>query len=178
MKKESNTSYELVPTSNKSVQPIDLLRLSVSTTVAPTEKGKRDFLIEASKKLSSLEVAMQEGYTDIKTQGAKLSMSTDFETLIGIISAFSKYGYSIDKITLTFSEFARMSGLKPTDINRRVSARLHDSIFHLSNVTLYFHGRNAKKTLVTHLIQRAVLNYETAQVEIVGDSSLWDFIDM
>ncbi|PWV83860.1 RepB family plasmid replication initiator protein [Pantoea ananatis] len=174
VKKESNTSYELVPTSNKSVQPVALLRLSVFTPVAPKEKGKRDFLIDASEELSSLEVARQEGYTDIKIQGAKLSMSTDFKTWVEIISAFSKYGYNSEKITLPFSEFARMCGLKPTDINGRARARLHDSLFNLSSVTLSFLGKNAKKSLVTHLVQRAVLNYETDQVEIVGDSSLWE----
>lgn len=174
IKKESNTSYELTPNSNKSVQPVALLRLSVFTPVAPKEKGKRDFLIDASEELSSLEVARQEGYTDIKIQGAKLSMSTDFKTWIGVISAFSKYGYSSEKITLPFSEFARMCGLKPTDINGRARARLHDSLFNLSSVTLSFRGKNTKKSLVTHLVQRAVLNHETDQVEIVGDSSLWE----
>jgi len=174
IKKESNTSYELTPNSNKSVQPVALLRLSVFTPVAPKEKGKRDFLIDASEELSSLEVARQEGYTDIKIQGAKLSMSTDFKTWIGIISAFSKYGYNSEKITLPFSEFARMCGLKPTDINGRARARLHDSLFNLSSVTLSFRGKGAKKSLVTHLVQRAMLNYETDQVEIVGDSSLWE----
>ncbi|WP_397325019.1 RepB family plasmid replication initiator protein [Pantoea agglomerans] len=174
VKKDTNTSYELTPNSNKSVQPVALLRLSVFTPVAPKEKGKRDFLIDASEELSSLEVARQEGYTDIKIQGAKLSMSTDFKTWIGVISAFSKYGYSSEKITLPFSEFARMCGLKPTDINGRARARLHDSLFNLSSVTLSFRSKNSKKSLVTHLVQRAVLDYETDQVEIVGDSSLWE----
>ncbi|WP_241773620.1 RepB family plasmid replication initiator protein [Pantoea agglomerans] len=164
----------MTPNSNKSVQPVALLRLSVFTPVAPKEKGKRDFLIDASEELSSLEVARQEGYTDIKIQGAKLSMSTDFKTWIGVISAFSKYGYSSEKITLPFSEFARMCGLKPTDINGRARARLHDSLFNLSSVTLSFRSKNLKKSLVTHLVQRAVLDYETDQVEIVGDSSLWE----
>lgn len=135
MKKETNTSYELMPNINKSVQPVALLRLSVFTPVAPKEKGKRDFLIGASEELSSLEVARQEGYTDIKIKGAKLSMSTDFKTWIGVISAFSKYGYNSEKITLPFSEFARMCGLKPTDINGRARARLHDSLFNLSIIT-------------------------------------------
>lgn len=174
VKKDTNTSYELTPNSNKSVQPVALLRLSVFTPVAPKEKGKRDFLIDASEELSSLEVARQEGYTDIKIQGAKLSMSTDFKTWIGVISAFSKYGYSSEKITLPFSEFARMCGLKPTDINGRARARLHDSLFNLSSATLSFRSKNSKKSLVTHLVQRAVLDYETDQVEIVGDSSLWE----
>lgn len=174
IKKESGTPYELIPNSNKTVQPVALLRLSVFTPVAPKEKGKRDFLIDASEELSSLEVARQEGYTNIKIQGAKLGMSTDFRTWVGIISAFSKYGYSSDKITLPFSEFARMCGLKPTDINGRARNRLSDSLFNLSSVTLSFRSKDGKRSLVTHLVQRAVLNMESDVVEIVGDPSLWE----
>lgn len=172
--KDSGESYELIPNSKKTVQPVALLRLSVFTPVSPKEKGKRDFLIDASEELSSLEVAKQEGYTNIKIQGAKLGMSTDFKTWIGIISAFSKYGYFNDTIRLPFSEFARMCGLRPTDINGRARIRLSDSLFNLSSVTLSFRSQNGKRSLVTHLVQRAMLNMETDQIEIVGDPSLWE----
>lgn len=178
IKKDSGTAYELIPNGSKTVQPVALLRLSVFTPVSPREKGKRDFQIDASEELSeelsSLEVARQEGYTNIKIQGAKLVMSTDFKTWIGIISAFSKYGYSSDKITLPFSEFARMCGLKPTDINGRARNRLSDSLFNLSSVTLSFRSKDGKRSLITHLVQRAVLDMESDVVDIVGDPSLWE----
>ncbi len=174
IKKDSGTAYELVPNSSKTVQPVALLRLSVFTPVSPREKGKRDFQIDASEELSSLEVARQEGYTNIKIQGAKLGMSTDFKTWIGIISAFSKYGYESEKITLPFSEFARMCGLKPTDINGRARTRLNDSLFNLSSVTLSFRSKDGKRSLITHLVPRAVLDMEADVVEIVGDKSLWE----
>lgn len=173
-KKDSGESYELTPNSNKTVQPVALLRLSVFTPVSPKEKGKRDFLIDASEELSSLEVARQEGYTNIKIQGAKLGMSTDFKTWIGIISAFSKYGYTSEKITLQFSEFARMCGLRPTDINGRARNRLSEALFNLSSVTLSFRSQDGKRSLVTHLVQRAQLDMDTNMVEIVGDPSLWE----
>ena len=173
-KKDSGESYELTPNSNKTVQPVALLRLSVFTPVSPKEKGKRDFLIDASEELSSLEVARQEGYTNIKIQGAKLGMSTDFKTWIGIISAFSKYGYTSEKITLPFSEFARMCGLRPTDINGRARNRLSEALFNLSSVTLSFRSQDGKRSLVTHLVQRAQLDMDTNMVEIVGDPSLWE----
>ena len=173
-KKDSGESYELTPNSNKTVQPVALLRLSVFTPVSPKEKGKRAFLIDASEELSSLEVARQEGYTNIKIQGAKLGMSTDFKTWIGIISAFSKYGYTSEKITLPFSEFARMCGLRPTDINGRARNRLSEALFNLSSVTLSFRSQDGKRSLVTHLVQRAQLDMDTNMVEIVGDPSLWE----
>lgn len=174
VQKDSGTSYQLVPTSQKTVQPVALLRLSVFTPVAPKEKGKRDFNIDASEELSSLEVARQEGYTNIKIQGAKLSMSTDFKTWMGVISAFSKYGYDKQKITLSFSEFGRLCGLQPTDINGRARIRLHESLFNLSSVTLAFRSGDGKRSMVTHLVQSAVLNHETDMVELTGDARLWE----
>lgn len=173
-KKDSDTVYELTPNSNKTVQPVALLRLSVFTPVSPRERGKRDFLIDASDELSSLEVARREGYTDIKIHGAKLNMSTDFKTWVGIISAFSVYGFTSEKITLPFTEFARMCGLRPTDINQRARKRLFDSMFNLSSVTLSFRSKDGKKAMVTHLVQKATLDTDTDQVEIVGDPNLWE----
>lgn len=173
-KKDSDTVYELTPNSNKTVQPVALLRLSVFTPVSPRERGKRDFLIDASDELSSLEVARREGYTDIKIHGAKLNMSTDFKTWVGIISAFSVYGFTSEKITLPFTEFARMCGLRPTDINQRARKRLFDSMFNLSSVTLSFRSKDGKKAMVTHLVQQATLDTDSDQVEIVGDPNLWE----
>lgn len=174
VRKESGERYELTPSTNKTVQPIALLRLSVFTPVSPKEKSKRDFLVDASDELSSLEVARQEGYTDIKIQGARLNMSTDFKTWVGIISTFSRYGYSNDKITVSFSEFARMCGLRPTDINSRARSRFYESFFNISSVTLAFRSQDGKKALVTHLVQRATFNIEKDEIELIGDPSLWE----
>ncbi|EAR5684120.1 RepB family plasmid replication initiator protein [Salmonella enterica] len=173
-KKESGDTYELTPNSNKSVQPVALLRLSVFTPVSPKEKGRRDFLIDASEELSSLEVARREGYTNVKIQGAKLGMSTDFRTWLGIIQAFSRYGYASEKITLPFTEFARLCGLRPTDINARARTRLSEALFNISSITLSFRNQDGKRSLVSHLVQRACLNVDTNMVEIVGDPGLWE----
>ncbi|MDF7662767.1 protein RepA [Erwiniaceae bacterium L1_54_6] len=174
VKKDSETVYLLEPNSNKTVQPVALLRLSVFTPVAPKEKGKRDFLIDASEELSSLEVARREGYTDIKIQGAKLSMSTDFKTWIGIIMAFTTYGYSSETIKLPFTEFAKMCGIKSSDLNARSRKRLHDSLFSISSVTLAFSSKDGKKSMFSHLVQSAVLNMNTDTVEITADKNLWE----
>ncbi|MDR6352598.1 RepB family plasmid replication initiator protein [Pantoea sp. SORGH_AS_0659] len=174
IRRDNGTAYQLIPNGNKTVQPVALLRLSVFTPVAPKDKGKRDFLIDATEELSSLEVARQEGYTNIKIHGAKLSMSTDFKTWVGIISAFSNYGYGSEKITLPFTEFAKMCGIKSADLNNRSRKRLHDSLFNVASVTLAFTSKDGKKSMVTHLVQRAAMNMHTDTVEIVGDPSLWE----
>ncbi|MGK3126442.1 hypothetical protein ACCY16_20200 [Candidatus Pantoea formicae] len=102
-----------------------------------------------SDELSSLKVSRREGYTDIKIQGAKLSMSTDFKTWLGIILAFSTYGYSNETI------------------------RLHDSLFSISSATLSSSSKDGKNPMFSHLLQRAVLNMNTDTVEITADNNLW-----
>ncbi|EMD0638879.1 RepB family plasmid replication initiator protein [Salmonella enterica] len=173
-KKDSSTVYELTPNSQKTVQPVALLRLSVFTPVAPKERGKRDFEIDASEELQSLELAKAEGYTDIKITGMKLSMSTDFKTWMGIIQAFSRYGFTSEKIELSFHEFASMCGLRATDINHRARARLQESLANLGSVTLSFWTKDRKKFTMTHLVQKAELNEKRDVVELTGDPEMWE----
>ncbi len=59
---------------------------------------------------------------NIKIQGAKLIMSTDFKTWLGIILAFSNYDYSNQTICL------------------------HDSLFSIYNVTLAFSSKDGKNS--------------------------------
>ncbi|MCV5632469.1 RepB family plasmid replication initiator protein, partial [Escherichia coli] len=87
------------------------------------ENRDRNFEVDASDELSCMEIARSEGYDDIKITGVKLSMSTDFKCWLGIIMAFSKYGFTSEKITLTFNEFAKMCGISSTNINKRTRAR-------------------------------------------------------
>ncbi|EGM6703842.1 protein RepA [Salmonella enterica subsp. enterica serovar Nigeria] len=173
-KKDSDTAYELTPNSQKTVQPVALLRLSVFTPVAPKERGKRDFEIDASEELQSLELARSEGYTNIKIQGMKLSMSTDFKTWIGIIHAFSKYGFTSEKIELPFQAFATMCGLRSTDINHRARIRLQESLANIGSVMLSFSTKDRKKFTMTHLVQKAKLDEERDVVELIGDPEMWE----
>ncbi len=172
--KDKNTTYELVPTSGKSVQPVALLRLSVFTPVSPKERGKRDFEIDASEELSSLELARSEGYTNIKIQGMKLNMSTDFKTWIGIIQAFSRHGFTSEKIEFSFNEFAAMCGLRATDINHRARVRLQESLGNIGSVMISFWTKDRKKFTMTHLVQKAKLDEERDVVELIGDPEMWE----
>lgn len=171
--KKSGTSYELTPTSQKSVQPVALLRLSVFAPVAPRERGKRDFEIDASEELSSMELARAEGYTDIKIQGMKLSMSTDFKTWIGIIQAFSKYGFNSETITMPFAEFAKMCGIKSNDINSRTQFRLKESMANIASVLLSFSNKKTGKYTLTHLVHKAVID-PNSMVQLTGDPEMWE----
>ena len=149
---ESGKTYQLTPNSSKSVQPVALLRLSVFTPVGTKENRDRNFEVDASDELSCMEIARSEGYDDIKITGVKLSMSTDFKCWLGIIMAFSKYGFTSEKISLTFNEFAKMCGISSTNINKRTRARF----------------------TVTHLVQKAMIDPKSDTVELVGDPSMWE----
>lgn len=170
----TGASYKLVPNSAKSVQPVALLRLSVFTPVSTKDRGMRSFEVDASEEFSSLELARSEGYDDIKIKGMKLSMSTDFKAWIGIIMAFSKYGFTSEKIKLPFNEFAVMCGIGSTNINQRARVRLQSSLGNLASVVVSFRDSRTEKYTVTHLVQRATIDPKNDSVELIGDPSMWE----
>ncbi len=171
---ESGKTYQLTPNSSKSVQPVALLRLSVFTPVGTKENRDRNFEVDASDELSCMEIARSEGYDDIKITGVKLSMSTDFKCWLGIIMAFSKYGFTSEKITLTFNEFAKMCGISSTNINKRTRARFKESLMNLASVVLAFSDSRSGRFTVTHLVQKAMIDPKSDTVELVGDPSMWE----
>ncbi|EME6282804.1 protein RepA, partial [Escherichia coli] len=148
---ETGKTYQLSPNSSKSVQPIALLRLSVFTPVGTKEKRYRNFEVDASDELSSMELARSEGYDDIRITGLKLSMSTDFKCWLGCIMAFSKYGFASDKITLSFNEFAKMCGISSTNINKRTRSRFQEALANLASVVISFRDSKTERFTVTHL---------------------------
>lgn len=172
--KQTEESYELIPNSSKSVQPIALLRLSVFTPVGAKDNRSRSFNIDASEELSCLEIARSEGYDNVKITGQKLSMSTDFKCWIGIIMAFSKYGFSSDKISLSFVEFAKMCGISSTNINKRARVRFQESLMNLASIVVAFKDSRSGRFTVTHLVQKAMIDPQKDTVELVGDPSMWE----
>ncbi|EON5965346.1 RepB family plasmid replication initiator protein [Escherichia coli] len=171
---ETGKTYQLSPNSSKSVQPIALLRLSVFTPVGTKEKRYRNFEVDASDELSSMELARSEGYDDIQITGLKLSMSTDFKCWLGCIMAFSKYGFASDKITLSFNEFAKMCGISSTNINKRTRSRFQEALANLASVVISFRDSKTERFTVTHLVQKAVIDPKKDTVELVGDPSMWE----
>ncbi len=165
---ESGKTYQLTPNSSKSVQPVALLRLSVFTPVGTKENRDRNFEVDASDELSCMEIARSEGYDDIKITGVKLSMSTDFKCWLGIIMAFSKYGFTSEKITLTFNEFAKMCGISSTNINKRTRARFKESLMNLASVVLAFSDSRSGRFTVTHLVQKAMIDPKAILLSWLG----------
>ena len=103
--------------------------------------------------------------TNRKTDtGKTLTRWPVFVDHFSIIMAFSTYGYSSETIKLPFTEFAKMCGIKSADLNARSRKRLHDSLFSISSVTLAFSSKDGKKSMFSHLVQRAVLNMNTDTV--------------
>ncbi|PLR29506.1 protein RepA, partial [Chimaeribacter californicus] len=59
-------------------------------------------------------------------------------------------------------------------IKSRLRTRLHDSLFNISSITLAFSSKDGQKSMITHLVQSAVLDMKSDTVEIVGDKRLWE----
>lgn len=167
-------SYPLTPTGNRTVQPVALMRLGVFVPAVRNKANRGNALIDASEDFSQLEIVKAEGYTDIKIKGSRLDMSTDFKTWIGAIRAFSKHGADSNRITLPFTEFAKLCGIAVDDINQRSRDRFFDSLVRLSSLVISFKNKDGSKAFVTHLLQSARFDIEKDQISLEGDSRLWE----
>jgi hypothetical protein len=76
--------------------------------------------------LSSLEIAKQEGYTDIKITGPMLNYFQDFRCWTAIVHSFSVSPDALkgNRIKMPFSEFAKLCGYP----SKRYSTKLRNEI--------------------------------------------------
>lgn len=166
--------YTLTPTSNRTVQPIALMRLGLFVPPAKNKPVRGSATIDDSEDFQELEIAKAEGYTKISIRGARLDMSTDFKTWIGAVRAFSKHGGESNKIELPFTEFAKLCGIAVDDINQRSRERFFNSLSRLASITVSFKNKDATKVTVTHLLQAATFDTEKDVINLEGDSRLWE----
>lgn len=171
---EESIVYSLVPNSNRTVQPIALMRLGVFVPSAKSKPVRGSNVIDVSEDFRELEIAKAEGYTDITLRGSRLDMSTDFKTWIGSVRAFSKYGQDKNSIQIPFTEFAKLCGIAVDDINKRARDRLFHSLSRLSSITISFKNKDASRATITHLLQSATFDIEKDIVHLEGDSRLWE----
>ncbi len=82
--------------------------------------------------------------------------------------AFSKYGFTSEKITLTFNEFAKMCGISSTNINKRTRARFKESLMNLASVVLAFSDSRSGRFTVTHLVQKAMIDPKAILLSWLG----------
>lgn len=171
---DNGESYTLTPTDNKTVQPIALMRLGIFVPGSKRLPSRGYVSVDATQELGTLELAKSEGYTDISIRGSRLDMSTDFKTWIGVIRAFSKHGKSSNRITLPFTEFAKLTGIAVDDINQRSRDRFFDSLVRLSSLVVSFKNKDGSKVTITHLLQYATYDIKSDTISLEGDSRLWE----
>ncbi|WP_147200801.1 RepB family plasmid replication initiator protein [Pantoea sp. CCBC3-3-1] len=174
---ENGKTYSLIPSANKTVQPIALMRLGVFVPSAKNKPVRGIATIDASEDFRELELAAAEGYTDITIRGSRLDMSTDFKTWIGAIRAFSKfekYGVDKNRIKMPFTEFAKLTGIAVDDINKRSRARFFLSLTRLASIVISFKNKSGTKSYVTHLLNSAQFDTEEDTIILEGDSRLWE----
>lgn len=169
-----NKSYTLVPTANRTVQPIALMRLGVFVPAAKNKPMRGSSTIDASEDLQELQIAKAEGFTNISIRGSRLDMSTDFKTWIGTIRAFSKYGETSNRIELPFTEFAKLTGIAVDDINKRSRDRFFNSLARIASIVVAFKNKDGTKSTITHLLQHASFDTNKDVISLEGDSRLWE----
>ncbi|HBC0018034.1 TPA: protein RepA [Enterobacter hormaechei subsp. xiangfangensis] len=165
---------ELTINEHNSVQPIALMRLGVF--VPRPSQGKLDYsVVDASEIMSRLEIARAEGYDDIKIIGPRLDMDTDFKVWIGVIRAFSEYGLSANKISLSFSEFADFSGFPGKRKDKKLRQMIHESLLKIRSKSVSFTRRkSASGSYNTGLLKVGYFDADKDIVELEADEKLWE----
>lgn len=163
----------LTVNSNNTVQPVALMRLGVFVPLNVNSRY-RTCNLDATSELSKLEIAKSEGYDDIRITGPALSMDTDFKVWMGVILALSKYGLSTNKITLKFTEFARMCGYDSKRLDKTRRNVIDQSLFRLRSKGVSFRRRDSSKAYHTGLLKAGGWDSNLDIVELEADEKLWE----
>ncbi|MCE2004234.1 RepB family plasmid replication initiator protein [Enterobacter asburiae] len=165
--------------SASTVQPVALMRLGLFVpTLKSTSKSKtnRKNVTDATEELVQLSIAKSEGYIDVCITGSRLDMDTDFKVWLGIIRSISECGVKNDTLKLSFVEFVKMCGFDSRRSNKKMRARISNSLFKLASVTLKF--QNETKGWTTHLVQSAYYDINEDIVEIKAEPKLYELYHM
>jgi len=164
----------LIINSATSVQPNVLLRTGIFTPV-----GRKTNLYEVktqdlSNELVHLDLCKKEGYDLVTVKGQRLNVETDFRVWCGIVSVFSKYGYSSNTVKMTFSEFAKLCGYPSRRFDKNLRKQIGDSLERIQSQSMSFKRTNAEKAVHTGMLLRAMYDGEEDLVELMADQTLWD----
>lgn len=170
----SGNDKKLIVTANSSVQPAVLLRLGVFVPSTRAITKGSEGVIDVSSVFSKLEYARKEGYDQVKIYGQRLSISTDFSVWMGVIGAFSTYGFDSNIITLSFNEFAKICQYESRQINKRLRDRVFESLTKIGTKTVQFKNRNTGRKTFTHLLKKADFDPESDTITLEADPDLWE----
>nr|ELR5223906.1 protein RepA [Providencia rettgeri] len=165
---------KLTMSTSSSIQPAILLRLGVFVPQNKTKVSTKENVVDVSKAFSTLEFARNEGYDDISIQGLRMSVAVDFRVWMGVIHAFSKYGFKSNKITLPFIEFVKMCNYESRQINKLLRNRVFNSLNRIGTNTVSFKQKNGEKMFFTHLLKTARFDPDQDVIELEADQKLWE----
>jgi hypothetical protein len=171
--------------SSSTVQPLALLRVGV---FIPMRKANRVLLpdggtkapdrpifrVDASSEFRQLNFARKEGFENVSITGASLNFETDFKVWCGIVRALNQYGYSTATIQLKFTEFAKLCGFTSKRLDKKLRARIDDSLIRLRGQTIAFSKPQRDKSYIGGLISSASYDYNLDIIELTADPKLWD----
>lgn len=165
---------KLTVTKNSSVQPVSLLRLGVFT---PSCRTEATVTLNVTEALSSLEIAKQEGYTDIKITGPMLNYFQDFRCWTAIVHSFSVSPDALkgNRIKMPFSEFAKLCGYPSKRYSTKLRNEIADSLTKIRSKSIRFEKNpGITKFKVAGLLKEAEFDGESDYIILEADERLWD----
>ena len=163
----------LYSSSSASVQPNALVRTALFTPKS-RKKSNDVGVIDLTESFREITYFKKEGYDSVIIVGAKLNVKVDFKVWCGIVLAFSKYGISSNKITLKFTEFAKLCGYKTSRIDKPLRTQLKNSLFRLQGQQLQLQTKDSMKAKATGLLLTAQFDVAYDIVELMADENLWE----
>jgi|GEM_PF-535769 hypothetical protein len=177
---ERETGKEIIlrPNSSRTVQSIALMRLGLFVP-SPKSVGRqsREYKtvgFDATKELQTLSLMESEGFTNISIVGQRLDMSVDFKTWMGIIRTLANHPIDNDKISLKFTEFLKLCNPENYRSSTASRKRIDASLRRLASVMLSFTSTHSSKVYTTHLVQSALLDPDSDQVELQIDPKIFE----
>lgn len=156
------------------VQPVAFMRLGLFVP-KPSRKSNYSPPIDANEFCSQFEFARSEGFTEISISGERLDMDTDFKVWLGIVSSFSKYGISSNRIKLKFTDFAKSCGFPSKKLDKKLRSQIDSSLLRIRSKSISFkRGKESKAAYHTGLIKLAYFDADKDIIELEADERLWE----
>jgi len=166
-------SNELYSSLSSSPQPNALIRTALFTPKARKKINAIEHL-DVTDAFSEIEYFGKEGYDTATIHGARLNVQTDFKIWCGIVFAFSRYGINSNKVTIKFTEFAKLCGYRSNRFNKPLRDQLDKSLDRLQSQKIRLKTKNTMKSVSTGLLLKAEFDIKADTITLMGDENLWE----
>lgn len=170
-------SNDLYSSISSSPQPNALIRTALFTPKARKKVNAIEHL-DVTDAFSEIEYFGKEGYDTATIHGVRLNVQTDFKIWCGIVFAFSKYGINSNKVTLKFTEFAKLCGYKSNRFNKPLRDQIDKSLDRLQSQKIRLKTKNTMKSVSTGLLLKAEFDIKADTITLLGDENLWELYSL